>query len=115
MLPSIVASELQQAIRDFLQATFPMTTPGFRRDDGRSMVDDFLDQTDQLFQGPFVSLGLPFREYAGGRVPLRHIELGFKPYLHQAAAFDRLCADPPLVVFLNPFTGRRGGRLFPPA
>lgn len=105
MLPSIVASELQQAIRDFLKATFPMTTPGFRRDDGRSMVDEFLDQTDQLFQGPFVSLGLPFREYAGGGFPLRHIELDFKPYLHQAAAFDRLCADPPQSTLVATGTG----------
>ena len=32
MIPSIVASELQEAIRRFLYASFPMTTPGFRQE-----------------------------------------------------------------------------------
>jgi DEAD/DEAH box helicase domain-containing protein len=42
MIPSIVASELQEATRRFLYASFPMTTPGFRRDDGGTMLDDLL-------------------------------------------------------------------------
>jgi DEAD/DEAH box helicase domain-containing protein len=34
MLPSILARELQESVRKFLRATFPMTTPLFRRADG---------------------------------------------------------------------------------
>ena len=40
MLPSILAHELQDSIRKFLRASFPMTTPLFRRNDGQTMLDD---------------------------------------------------------------------------
>lgn len=50
MIPSIVASELQEAIRRFLYASFPMTTPGFRRDDGGTMLDDLLAEPEAIFK-----------------------------------------------------------------
>jgi hypothetical protein len=51
MIPSLVATELQGRIREFLRTTFPATTPGFLRSDGRTMLDDFLAQPDMLFKG----------------------------------------------------------------
>ena len=44
MIPSLVATELQGRIREFLRTTFPATTPGFLRPNGRTMLDDFLAQ-----------------------------------------------------------------------
>ncbi len=105
MLPSLVASELQQAIHTFLHATFPMTTRGFRRGDGRTMIDDFLNQSDVLFKGPFVSLGLPFRTGARAELPFARMTPGFDPYLHQVAAFHRLCASPPRSTLVATGTG----------
>ncbi|QKK03609.1 MAG: DEAD/DEAH box helicase [Pseudomonadota bacterium] len=105
MFPSIVASELQQAIHGFLHATFPMTTPGFRRDDGRTMIDDFLDQQGVLFKGPYVSLGLPFRTGEGAELPFSRIAPEFNPYRHQVSAFRRLCASPPRSTLVATGTG----------
>jgi len=56
MIPSIVASELQEAIRRFLYASFPMTTPGFRREDGGTMRDDLLAEPEAIFKGPYLGL-----------------------------------------------------------
>ena len=106
MTPSLLATELQNSIREFLKATFPMTSAGFRRPDGRTMVDDFLDYGEPLFRGPYVSLGLPFRKTAAGEaLPFEHIQVGFRPYRHQARAFERLCATPPSSALVATGTG----------
>lgn len=105
MIPSVVASELQQAIHAFLQATFPMTAPGFRRDDGRTMVDDFLDQSGGLFKGPYVSLGLPFRKGGRSGLPFAAIAPNFDPYNHQVSAFQRLCGSAPQSTLVATGTG----------
>ena len=105
MLPSVVASELQQAIHAFLHATFPMTTPGFRRDDGRTMVDEFLDRPGVLFKGPYVSLGLPFRKGSRPGLPFARIAPDFDPYRHQLSAFRRLCGSSPRSTLVATGTG----------
>src|SRR6056297_16710 len=106
MTPSLLATELQTSIREFLTATFPMTSAGFRRPDGRTMVEDFLDGGEALFRGPYVSLGLPFRKAAPGEaLPFEHIKVGFQPYRHQARAFDRLCAARPSSALVATGTG----------
>jgi DEAD/DEAH box helicase domain-containing protein len=92
MLPSVVASELQDSIRRFLRATFPMTTPRFRRDDGSTMLDDLLADPASIFRGPYLSLGLPFRRITeGDSLPFEHLDLPFTPYRHQQRTFQRLC------------------------
>ncbi|MDZ7753848.1 MAG: DEAD/DEAH box helicase [Gammaproteobacteria bacterium] len=106
MLPSVVASELQDAIRRFLQATFPMTTPGFRRDDGSTMLDDLLADPRALFRGPYLSLGLPFRRMGeGDELPFEYLELSFTPYRHQQRAFQRLCGPSPHSTLVATGTG----------
>jgi len=76
MIPSIVASELQEAIRRFLYASFPMTTPGFRRDDDGTMLDDFLAEPEAIFKGLYLGLRLPFRRMEpGAKLPFERIEL----------------------------------------
>ena len=105
MLPSLVASELQQAIRAFLQAAFPMTTPGFRRPGGESMVDAFLAGNTRLFRGPYVSLGLPFRRAEGLQLPFSRIAPDFTPWLHQFKAFERLCGLNPQSALVATGTG----------
>lgn len=67
MIPSIVASELQEGIRRFLYASFPTTTPGFRRDDGGTMLDDLLTESAAIFKGH--TLGWVFRFGAWSRAP----------------------------------------------
>jgi len=53
MLPSVVASELEQVARDALQTAFPPTTPGFK-----GLIDRFLADRQRLVKGPFISAAL---------------------------------------------------------
>ncbi len=50
MLPSVVASELEQVAKDAI-STFHPTTPGFS-----GLIERFLADREQLLKGPFVSV-----------------------------------------------------------
>ena len=89
MLPSVVASELEQVACDAIRTAFHPTTPGFT-----GLIDRFLADRDQLLKGPFVSVSLPFRE-GSGRDWFPQIPLPFPPYLHQEKAFQRLLPGTP--------------------
>ena len=67
MLPSLVATELQGRISEFLRTTFPATTPGFLRSDGRTMLDDILAQPDMLLKGVLPDSGHAVPHRARGR------------------------------------------------
>ena len=89
MQPLIVAEQVRRGVADFLATTFPATTPGFE-----TLMADFLATPGKLAQGPYVSIGLPFRKYAGKPV-FDWLEDGFVPHAHQARAFERLVGDEP--------------------
>jgi hypothetical protein len=42
MLP-LIARQIIDAVRQFLKSAFPITTPQFRRGNGRTVIDDFLE------------------------------------------------------------------------
>ena len=91
MLPAVVATELREGVQHFLRATFPMTTPGFRRADGGTPLEDLLTDHRALFKGPYLSLGLPFRTADREAPPaFEYVDLDFLPFRHQALAFERL-------------------------
>ena len=56
MLPSVVASELEQVACDALQTAFHPTTPGFK-----GLIDRFLADRQRLVKGPFITAALPFQ------------------------------------------------------
>lgn len=106
MLPSLVASELTASLRHYLRTAFASATPGFRRDNGRTAMDEYVDTPDALFKGPWLSLGLPFRKCdAGTPLPLQYVDMGYPPYLHQYLAFQRLCGSQPLSTLVATGTG----------
>ncbi|WP_444934144.1 DEAD/DEAH box helicase [Microbulbifer sp. JTAC008] len=106
MLPSLVAGELAQAVREFLRTTFPSTTPGFLRESGRCAMDDLLYEPKSIFKGPYLSLGLPFRTAGPNEtLPFVKIDPGFSPYQHQLLAFRRLCGDFPQSTIVATGTG----------
>ena len=47
MLPSVVASELEQVAADAIRTAFHPTTPGFA-----GLIDRFLADREQLLKGP---------------------------------------------------------------
>ena len=106
MLPSLVAPELLESVKRFLKTSFPSSTIGFRRESGDTAMDEFIARPDALFKGPWLNLGLPFRKTdAGAALPLKSVELGFPPYLHQLRAFERLASTQPESTIVATGTG----------
>ena len=87
MIPSVVASEVTGALRDFLTTGFGPSSPEFA-----SVVDDFLADPENLVKGPYLSVALPFRRAPEGGELFPEVPLGFTPYRHQRTAFSRLAA-----------------------
>ena len=88
MIPSVVASEVTGALRDFLTTGFGPSSPELA-----SVVTDFLADPENLVKGPYLSVALPFRRAPEGGEPFPEVPLGFTPYRHQRTAFSRLVAS----------------------
>lgn len=84
MIPSALASQLEQGLRDFLLSSFNATTPGF--DDA---IQRLLAEPGRLLKGPHLQVALPF---VRGTRPdwFSRVPLPFTPHRHQEAAFVRL-------------------------
>ena len=100
MLPSVLTSQLQTGVEDFLRTTFPTTTPHFH-----GMLDRFLGRDGSVFKGPHVNVNLPFHHSGHGPDYFPEVPLGFPPYAHQAAAFERLSGDDPQSTIIATGTG----------
>ena len=85
MLPSVLAQQLEQGLRDYIETTFPVSTPRFR-----DTFRDLINRPQALFKGPYISVKLPFRHSENGSHLLRPLTLPQTPYLHQQRAFERL-------------------------
>ncbi|MCT0225546.1 DEAD/DEAH box helicase [Synechococcus sp. CS-1328] len=99
MLPSVVASELEQVACDAIRTAFHPTTPGFA-----GLIDRFLADRERLLKGPYVSVALPFHQ-GSGRDWFPQIPLPFPPYRHQEKAFDRLLPGTPRNTLVATGTG----------
>lgn len=86
MIPTVVADEVVQALRDFLVTGFKPSNPELA-----SVIEDFLDKPENLTRGPYLSLALPFLK-APGDEPFPQVPLGFPPYHHQRTAIKRLAS-----------------------
>ena len=89
MLPSVVASELEQVAADAIRTAFHPTTPGFS-----GLIDRFLADRQRLIKGPYLSIALPFHQgQRSGWFP--ELKLPFPPWRHQELAFQRLSPGSP--------------------
>lgn len=84
MIPSVVAGTLARSVEDFLRATFPVSTPAM------TGLLDGLFAPGGMFKGPYLSINLPDRLAEDGAEPFTAVPLGYHPYRHQQAAFERL-------------------------
>ena len=86
MIPSVIGAQVRRGIEEFLRTTFPITNPWFE-----GALDRMLARKGEVFRGPYLSLRLPFAASSTGRKFFPGIlPSGFKPYLHQEHAWDRL-------------------------
>lgn len=100
MIPSVLAKQIRHGLEDFLNTTFPITTPFFKE-----VLQELLNHEEEVFKGPYLRLSLPFKTEEAGREVLEHIRLPFRPYLHQQKAFERLAGDRPRSSIIATGTG----------
>jgi DEAD/DEAH box helicase domain-containing protein len=99
MLPSVIASELEQVAADAIRTAFHPTTPGFA-----GLIDRFLADRQRLVKGPYVSIALPFHKCRrGGWFP--ELPQPFPPWRHQELAFQRLSPGSPQNTLVATGTG----------
>lgn len=98
MLPSVLASQIQHGVEDFLRTTFSISTPFFK-----GLMDRFME-TGELFHGPYLSIHLPFIQ-GTNQIPFPDLHLGFTPYLHQEKAFANLGGPRPISTLIATGTG----------
>lgn len=84
MIPSVLATQLQSTLLDYLQTTFNLSDQKLE-----SRLFQFLQGPEGLLKGPFIDVRLPFRKAADEAIPLE-IAPSFTPYTHQLVSFRRL-------------------------
>ena len=105
MLPSVISTQVETALKSFLLNSFDMSSPLFRREDGTTAMDDFLAEAGNLSKGPYLSINLPFRQSALKRNYFANINMPFVPFEHQAKAYHRLSAAKPESTLVATGTG----------
>jgi ATP-dependent helicase YprA (DUF1998 family) len=87
MYPSLLAEETKRAATEYLSTTFALAD-----DDARAALEEFLlDPAGGIFRGPYLRVRTPFQPVTEQwRPPLNWLPHGFRPYAHQARAFERL-------------------------
>lgn len=100
MIPSVLATQFREGLTDYVETTFPVTSPIF---DGS--IRRFLEKKDAFFHEPFISVKLPFRVASHGNERFEAIHSEYAPYVHQNRAFDRLTGDDPRSTLVATGTG----------
>ena len=88
MNPSVLAQQLQHAVKDYLRLSFETTTPFFE-----GMLERFLNTDGALAKGPYLSIKLPFEKGQGNADFFPAVPMAFSPHKHQEIAFQRIGVD----------------------
>ena len=88
MLPSLLAHDIQQGIKQFLLT-------GFEPADGffHGVMHRFVDNEPAWMKGPYLQVGLPFRHDSAGRDFFSGFQTEHPAYTHQCEAWQRLASD----------------------
>ncbi len=99
MLPSILSRQLEKGLKDYIEATFPMTNSCFK-----GSIDKLLKTKDAVYHEPYISVKMPFRT-SDLETEFEGVKLNYTPYLHQSKAFQRLAIDEPKSTIIATGTG----------
>lgn len=90
MLPTVVTSEIERALLDYLRSTFRLRDKKLEA----ALLDFLRDAETGMFRGPYLDVRLPFRRAAEDWEQRSPLDFGpaFVPYAHQLRAFERLSA-----------------------
>lgn len=108
MIPSTLAAEVANALKDFLITGFGPSNPALA-----TVMDDFIADGHSLVKGPYLSIELPFERVPGGGEPFPQTPLGVTPYRHQRQAFNRLAAGRSTLVATGTGSGKTECFLYP--
>lgn len=88
MLPSLLAKDIQEGLRQFL-------TTGFEASDDfmSGIMDRFVKEPSGWLKGPYLQLGLPFTQGASGKSFFKDFATENPGYSHQEGAWERLSSS----------------------
>lgn len=100
MIPSVLASRFREGLKDYMETSYPITSPIFE-----NSLHRFLEKEDAFFHEPYVSVKLPFRVAEHGNERFEAIFSDYSPYVHQNKAYDRLVGEDPQSTLVATGTG----------
>ena len=100
ILPLNLTEQAKTAVEEVLRASYRPSTSAFS-----NLIDDFVQEPDNLFRGPYLSLDLPYTSADTDTKPFPSVPLGHTPYAHQLEAFRRLQSDTPRSTIIATGTG----------
>ncbi|ASR03333.1 DEAD/DEAH box helicase [Gordonia rubripertincta] len=105
--PSLLAQETRDSIIEYLSTTFALSDPTTQ-----SSLRSFLaDPRTGIFRGPYLKIRTPYQSVGQGWVsPLEWLPNGFRPFQHQAEAFQRLSTNGKLAQPTIVTTGTGSGK-----
>ncbi|MAU84682.1 MAG: helicase [Gordonia sp.] len=88
--PSLLAEETRNSIIEYLSTTFALSDPQAQQ----SLRGFLSDSESGIFRGPYLKIRTPYQQVGPGWVsPLEWLPTGFRPFQHQAEAFQRLSTN----------------------
>ncbi|GGK67580.1 DEAD/DEAH box helicase [Nocardia camponoti] len=112
--PSLLAGETKDSITEYLSTTFALADPTVG-----AALNEFLRHPETgIFRGPYLKVRTPYQQVPREwRSPLEWMPKGFRPFEHQAAAFERLStrdgAARPTIVTTGTGSGKTESFLIP--
>lgn len=91
MIPSLLASEVSVALREFIVTGYETETDPFKGEFRRLVEEQ--QEGEAFLKGPYVSVELPFLSGATGRDFFSDFKTEHPPYAHQEVAWQRLASD----------------------
>lgn len=88
MFPTVVTSEIERALLDYLTTTFNLKDKALEA----ALFSFLQDGKTGMFKGPYLDVRLPFRKASEDWEHTSPLDYGpsFVPYLHQLLSFERL-------------------------
>jgi DEAD/DEAH box helicase domain-containing protein len=111
MLPSLLAREIRTGLRHFLETGFDPSDSRFA-----GLVSRFAEDESRWMKGPFVQIGLPFRQGVKGQDFFTNFKTKYPGFVHQEKAWERLSSEGLLkstLIATGTGSGKTEGFLYP--
>ena len=88
MLPSLLARDIQNGLKQFLLTGFEPSDDYFH-----GLMQRFVDEESSWMKGPYLQLGLPFAQGFAGRQFFKSFQTEHPGHSHQEKSWLRLASD----------------------